>query len=486
MTSAGSPGFFGKLPSRGDFVTRRLSTDFVSRWDAWLQSALAASQAALGSHWLDVYLTSPMWRFAVSPGVCDREAHLGVVIPSVDKVGRYFPLTAAAPCGRGGAALALAFELDSWYSAIENLLLATLAETPLELDAFDERLSRLVVTGGLAVSGGEAWSRPMSPCDAHMHWHCTVPAADSIRDAMPPLLSEALAGGIGRYGVWWTQGSERVAPCALIASELPDPEACIAMLDGCFTEHGWASGTLHREERREERRTMDARSAAVTDTGKVRKVNEDSCACRDDLSVWIVADGLGGHQAGDTASRMVASVIGQLAEAPDLSERVEQLVRALRVVNGCLRVLAQRDVAAGLAGSTVAALLIEGTSAACVWAGDSRIYRFRNGELQQLSRDHSDAEGGSTANHAVTRAVGGDDALDLEIECTENRAGDRYLLCSDGLYGELTNDEIISALSRAEPQGACSELKQAVLKGEARDNLTAVVVHVLDMSDVTA
>jgi type VI secretion system protein ImpM len=480
MTSADSPGFFGKLPSRGDFVSRRLSADFIDRWDAWLQSALAASQAALGDHWLDVYLTSPIWRFALSPGVCDREAHLGVVIPSVDKVGRYFPLAAAVPCGRATAALALAFELEDWYSSIESLLLATLAETPLDLDAFDERLSRLVVAREITMTGADQWNRPMTAGDTHLRWHCTVPAADDIREAMLAQLAEALGGRIGRYGVWWTQGSDRVAPCALIASELPEAEACIAMLDGCFSEHGWSSGAIHREERRgaERRAVARARSAAATDTGKVRKVNEDACACRDDLGVWIVADGLGGHQAGDIASRMVTSVVDQLGEAAGLRERVEQLVRALRVVNGCLLVLAERDAAAGLAGSTVVALLIEGTTAVCVWAGDSRIYRLRNGELQQLSRDHSEPENDSPEqNRAVTRAVGGDDELDLEIERTDACEGDRYLLCSDGLYGEVTSEEIVSALSLPEPTQACSRLKQAALTGDARDNLTAVVVH---------
>src|SRR5690606_25700162 len=102
-------------PSRGDFVGRRLPADFVGPWDAWLQSAMATSRNALGSEWLDVYLTSPLWRFALSPGACGAAGHVGVVMPSVDNVGRYFPLTAAAPRDGQSAALAEAAVLDDWY-----------------------------------------------------------------------------------------------------------------------------------------------------------------------------------------------------------------------------------------------------------------------------------------------------------------------------------------------------------------------------------
>src|SRR5690606_10627892 len=101
--SSHEPGFYGKLPSRGDFVSRRLAQDFVGHWDAWLQQGLAASQAALGERWLDVYLTSPIWRFAVAPGLIAEAGYVGVLVPSVDRVGRYFPLTAALALPPGAA-----------------------------------------------------------------------------------------------------------------------------------------------------------------------------------------------------------------------------------------------------------------------------------------------------------------------------------------------------------------------------------------------
>ena len=86
-------GLFGKLPSHGDFLRRRVSDAYVDAWDAWLRECLAESRAALGERWLDVYLTSPAWRFVCAPGACGPAPVMGLMVPSVDRVGRFFPLT---------------------------------------------------------------------------------------------------------------------------------------------------------------------------------------------------------------------------------------------------------------------------------------------------------------------------------------------------------------------------------------------------------
>src|SRR5438105_12091900 len=100
------PGWYGKIPSLGDFASRRLPQPFISAWDAWLQHAMAASRADLGQRWLDVYLLSPIWRFALFPDVVGQMGWAGLLMPSVDKVGRHFPLTLAAPLGAGAQAAA--------------------------------------------------------------------------------------------------------------------------------------------------------------------------------------------------------------------------------------------------------------------------------------------------------------------------------------------------------------------------------------------
>ena len=474
--SGHEPGFYGKLPSRGDFVSRRLPQPFVASWDAWLQQGIAASQAALGQRWLDVYLTSPIWHFALAPQVCGGAAYIGVLVPSVDRVGRYFPLTAALALPKG-VAPAAAFAIDRWYAAVEEILLDALSDEALELEAFDARLAAL---SALSAPAAALAREPLAAHDAFdastPPQHYALRAASDAPAALLAPLSHAL-GMLASYSLFWTQGSEHVAPCALFAPGLPAAHAYVAMLDGAFDARGWQSPA--RIETFVPRASAPLRAAAVTDVGKTRDVNEDAYACRDDIGVFVVADGLGGHQGGDVASAMVASVADGLGDAASLEERVGLLVRALRVVNGCLIAYADTAGTAGLAGSTVAALLVDGETAACVWAGDSRVYRWRAGTLEQLTRDHSEAPG-APGNRAVTRAVGGVRDLDLEVEYHEVLPGDRFLLCSDGLYGEVNDALLAAALGLGDPAAACARLKAAALDGEANDNLTAVVVEVGD------
>jgi type VI secretion system protein ImpM len=120
------PGWYGKLPALGDFATRRLPNDFVNQWDTWLQQSIAASRSHLGEDWLDIYMTSPIWRFALFPGVCGARAWAGVIMPSVDKVGRYFPLTLTVALeARAETSMAI-FTADAWYAALEDVALSVL------------------------------------------------------------------------------------------------------------------------------------------------------------------------------------------------------------------------------------------------------------------------------------------------------------------------------------------------------------------------
>lgn len=144
-------GFFGKVPSHGDFVSRRLPEAFLQPWDRWLQGGLQCSRERLGERWLEVYLCSPVWRFALAGGVCGESGWAGVMIPSVDRVGRYFPLTVAV--AGEDVPLVSRMELDAgWYDEVERLALSTLAEDG-SLAGFDSGLRGLVLPS--RVGGGD-------------------------------------------------------------------------------------------------------------------------------------------------------------------------------------------------------------------------------------------------------------------------------------------------------------------------------------------
>jgi len=233
-------------------------------------------------------------------------------------------------------------------------------------------------------------------------------------------------------------------------------------------------------------------SAGRTDTGKVRERNEDSFLDQPQQGLWVVADGMGGHQAGDLASRLIVESLAELPADLDFEDRLDALRSCLHRLNrhlslGLTLTEATPDL---LVGSTVVALLAEGNRVACVWAGDSRCYLLRGRQLFQLSRDHSllqqliEERGMSPVDaarqpgaHALTRAIGAAEELQLDILELESLPGDVFLLCSDGLYQDLDHDDMTAALLRPSPQLALQRLFDLALQGPARDNLSGVVIN---------
>jgi protein phosphatase len=235
-------------------------------------------------------------------------------------------------------------------------------------------------------------------------------------------------------------------------------------------------------------------SAALSDPGKVRRINEDAFLDRPDIGLWAVADGMGGHDAGDLASSKVIASLNALPAPRYMGSTVNWLTRSLREANSQLRLEAQRR-GGSVIGSTVAALLAFERHSVCLWAGDSRIYLFREGKLRQLTRDHSQVEAlinmgaldpAQAENHpsgnVITRAVGGADELDIDTQIQEIHDGDTYLLCSDGLNKELSVQEIEELLGIGAPAPVARALIERARDGDARDNVT-VVVMMCDLSD---
>src|SRR5574341_1441089 len=202
-------------------------------------------------------------------------------------------------------------------------------------------------------------------------------------------------------------------------------------------------------------------SGAATHVGRVRKLNEDSYLDRADLGLWAVADGMGGHDAGDHASRLTVAALGQIPLPSGAPAFLSSVKAALRAVNAELRREAAGRGPGRIIASTVVTLLAYGQHYACVWAGDSRLYRLRDETLLQISRDHSHVQElvevqllspQEARNHpysnVVTRAVGAADELELETCHDRLRPGDLFLLCSDGLSKEVEDDEIRAILMR--------------------------------------
>ncbi len=207
--------------------------------------------------------------------------------------------------------------------------------------------------------------------------------------------------------------------------------------------------------------------------------------------MWAVADGMGGHSGGDIASQLIVANLTELPFHQDLDQRSKAVRQCLRWTNRRLsQELTVTDDHPGITGSTVVALLLEGNRGVCIWAGDSRCYLWRGRRLYQLTKDHSlqqqlmdtqqisrDEAGAHPAAKALTRAVGAAPELTLGLLALDVHPGDTFLLCSDGLYQGLGAQALGNALGLASPCKVLEDLFDVVLRGPARDNLTAVVIR---------
>ena len=479
-------GLYGKLPTHGDFLRRRVADDFVAAWDPWLQHCIAESRAVLGEQWLSIYLTSPVWRFALGPHVCGAAPTAGLLVPSVDRVGRYFPLTLVWPTPIELSTFEVAVHFQYGFECAERLLLDTLALEHFEFSDFDRRVTELAdnfsrtdpqatlrMTRQSATAVALSKARP---------WCIPVQQASALQAPAIQLFGCQLDARSDTGGVWWTDGSAVVAPSLLMTRGLPDPASYSAMLDGEWAAAGWnvadpepdVDQTAVRPQSPAD--VIATSSAALTDRGPVRATNQDALIERADMQLWAVADGMGGLSKGEVASRMVCDSLAECPILANLDEQIEAVTEQLRRVNDYLRREATRAAHPVQSGSTVVALLIRQTECAILWAGDSRAYRLRDGLVSQMTKDHSWAAQGGRDEQVITRAVGAEDSLDLDIVRCDVRTADRYLLCSDGIGRVLDTGVMRELLQTLDAAACCSQLiAQSIAQG-GTDNLTAVIV----------
>jgi protein phosphatase len=238
-------------------------------------------------------------------------------------------------------------------------------------------------------------------------------------------------------------------------------------------------------------------SASRTDVGRVRRLNEDSVLDLPELGLWMVADGMGGHAAGDFASGAIVSALASIPPPASLGALIGEVRQRLQAVNRQLNEEA-RTRHEQVIGSTVVALLFFGTHGVVIWAGDSRAYRYRRGELIQLTRDHSQVEElvrqgllapdrveGHPAANVITRAIGVAEFLELDSEMFTLAEDDTYLVCSDGLYRELDDNAIKACLALGDCRKSCDALIDGALARQARDNVSVIVVRMTDEQQTT-
>lgn len=253
---------------------------------------------------------------------------------------------------------------------------------------------------------------------------------------------------------------------------------------------------------------MNVTAAGVTDVGQQREHNEDSFAILPQFNLYVVADGMGGHRAGDVASKMATAAIGAFFEAtagedatwpfhfdPHLSVDENRLITGIKVANKQIFESSTRDRALQGMGTTVVGILVNKDSKRMYVAhvGDSRAYRVRNGQISLLTRDHSlvndyllvmpdmtPEQRNELPKNVITRALGMQDSVVVDVVPEVPEAGDMYVLCSDGLSGMITDEQIQSAVVAAagDSEKAATELVRLANENGGEDNVTVVVVRI--------
>lgn len=232
-------------------------------------------------------------------------------------------------------------------------------------------------------------------------------------------------------------------------------------------------------------------SYGITNVGKIREYNEDSLLQRSEAGMWAVADGMGGHHAGDVASQMIVNTLDKVHEGQPLHRFIDDIENRLILVNEKLIKKADESHIPITIGSTVAIMVACGHYCVYLWAGDSRLYRQRDGELRQLTTDHSQVQHyielglinpAEASKHPhrniITRAVGATKKFFLDMDIQEIRPSDRYLLCSDGLTKHVMDSELEDILLDGPTERICWELIELTLLRGASDNVTAIIIDI--------
>lgn len=237
------------------------------------------------------------------------------------------------------------------------------------------------------------------------------------------------------------------------------------------------------------RRPIQWICSSATHVGTVRTVNEDAVLERPEIGLWAVGDGMGGHDAGNVASRMIVETLGDLQKPEGLNDYVTSVENCILAANQRLLEYSEIVLDGRIVGSTFVGLMIYGQVGVCLWMGDSRLYRYRGQEFIQISRDHSQVsellQAGAISeeeavNHpesnVITRAVGTCDEPYLDLDVFDVHIGDTFLLCSDGLYNAVDKATIVGHLSGNDIAAMAQDLVDSALEHGASDNVSVVVI----------
>lgn len=222
-----------------------------------------------------------------------------------------------------------------------------------------------------------------------------------------------------------------------------------------------------------------AESYSITHPGRVRLNNEDSYYADDENAMWIVCDGMGGHQEGNFASRLVTDIFEKMPLKGSFDSKIKNIESQFYNIYLLLKKRVHQLGDEAIIGTTVVLLLAEEQKGVCMYAGDSRCYLLREGKLSLVTIDHATMiETPSGLRKVLTNALAAPNGYEIEIKKFKIEKGDIFMLCSDGLYETLTSEQIIQTMNSSSLQEGLDKTVSTVLQNGGSDNLTAILVQI--------
>ncbi len=441
-------GFFGKLPTHGDFVSSALGSRLQSEIDQWVHNGLLALEAALGSDWRRLFHATNAWRFVVGKGVWAPSAVAGVLLPSRDRVGRSFPLIIAAQLQRFSGQLRDLCEDDSWFTAAEALA-ETSDKADFEMQRFVEGIKRLrapfidkrstttqLETVGNAPPPASLWWR-INPGTRHGKGFRTV-TAPAAQDFVRLITADV------------RKVAETAEPAAHSAAPIPiEPQQRTKAARPDFAiAHSHASHA-----------------------GTRLSLNADALLVSAAPHVYAIADGVGDGIGAIEAARITTGILAGIPQREALPLLVQDIKSKLSHAHAILRAKAATAEREPPIASVVTATLLDGEFTA-IWAGDARCYLLRDGMMRLLTHDHIDIG----LRRTLGRALGLKDQFVSEAVGDQLQSGDRLLLASAPLSRTLTDRVIAEILIETPLEQAAAALIQEALIANCRENVSAIVI----------
>lgn len=448
-------GFFGKVPTHGDFVSIGLTGTLQGALDRWLQAGLAASEQTYGREWKAQFRGMPPWRFVAQQGVWGPATIAGVMTPSTDRVGRSFPLVVAAQLpGFTGNPNDLCHD-DTWFIAAEAL-----AETSGTRD-FD--LTHL--TGGLK--------------------RLRLPRARMEADKPPRSRHD------GQRSMWWTMDPETGQAHGFAIEGQPQPSDFLKL----FGAPGSSSTPRQKETPPQKsvaapvvarpspppapkpapapRRTIVEKSYA-THAGTRLTLNADSLLIAEGAGLFAIADGVGTEASATEAAKITINTLTGIGPQDTLEALVQELKAKLGRAHSLLQAASLSRARREEQQASVVVLALHRDTFAIAWAGDARCYLLRDGTMRCLTRDHLEVG----LRRKLSRSVGAQPHFMAEIATDSLRDSDRLLLCSAPLSSILKERGIAETLISTPVEDVATALVQDALISNARDNISAIVVGI--------